>query len=102
MHVVAEEPGGATLQPPRPLRELIAVRFDLRDVMVWTDRDRTERTRVRVGGALVIHRDVEEPCRAVRLAGRLDLLEMTAKRLLALVQAEDRLEQRRPRPRPRC
>ena len=96
MHVVAEEAGGAPLQTARPSSEAIAVRFDFGHVVVGTDRDRAERPRVRVGHALVIHRDVEESGRAERLAGRLDFLEMAAERFLPLVEAEHRLKRRRP------
>ena len=78
MHVVAEEPGGAPLQTPRASREAIAVRFDFGHVVVGTDRHGTERPRVSVGRALVIHRHVEESRRAERLAGGLDFLEMAA------------------------
>ena len=96
MHVVAEEPGGAPVQTARASREAIAVRFDFGHVVVGTDRDRAERPRVSVGHALVIHRHVEESRRAERLAGRLDFLQMAAERFLPLVEAEDRLERRRP------
>ena len=49
-----------------------------------------------VGHALVIHRHVEEPGGAERLAVRLDLLQVPAERFLPLVDAENRLERRRP------
>ncbi len=96
VHVVAEEPGGAPLQAPRASRELIAVCLDFGDIVIGPDGHGTERPRVRVGCALVIHRHVEESRGATGLAGRLDFLQMAAERLLALVEAEDRLKCRRP------
>jgi hypothetical protein len=47
---------------------------------------------MRIGRALVVHRDVEEPGRAEGLAGRSDFLQMATDRLLPLVEAEHRLE----------
>ena len=94
MHVVAEESGGAPLQTPRASGEPIGVRIDFGHVVRRADRHRAERPRVRVGDALVIHRDVEKSRRAERLARRLDFLQMAAERFLALVEAEDRLERR--------
>ena len=79
MHVVAEKPGGAALQTPRACREAIAVRFDFSDVVIGTDGHRTERPRMSVGRALVIHGHVEESRRAERLAGGLDFLQMAPK-----------------------
>ena len=94
MHVVAEEPGGAPCRRERPVGA-IAVRFDFGHVVVGTDRHRAERPRVSVGHALVIHRHVEEPGRAQRLAGRL-FLQMAAERFLPLVDAEHGLERGGP------
>ncbi len=59
------------------------------------DRDRAERHRMRVAEAAIVHGDAEETGRAVRLARRLDLLEMPAQRLFPLVDAMDRLESQR-------
>ena len=95
MHVVAKEPGGAPLEAARSTCEPFAVRFNLGDVVVGTDRHRAQWPRVCVGGSLVIHRDVEESGGAERLARRFDLFQMAAKRFLPLVDAEDRLECRR-------
>ena len=61
-----------------------------------TNRDGTQRPRMRIGGALVIHRHVEEARGAEGFARRLDFLEMTPERFLALVETEDGLERRRP------
>jgi len=47
---------------------------------------------MRVGGALVIHRDAEETGGTERLASWFDLLQVATKRLLAFVDAEDCLE----------
>ena len=95
MHVVAEEAGGAPLQAARASRETVGVLLDFRHVVIGTDRHGTERPRMRVGHALVVHRDVEEARRAERLAGRLDFFQMPAERFLPLVDAEDRLKRRR-------
>ena len=100
MHVVAEEAGGSPVQTARALHQAIAVRFDFGDVVVGTNRHRAERPRVSVRHALVIHRHVEEAGGAERLAGRLDLLQVAAKRFLPLVDAENRLERRRRRKAP--
>src|SRR5262245_34346612 len=50
---------------------------------------------MRIGRALVIHRDIEESGGAERLAGWFDFLEMAAERFLALVETEHRLKGRR-------
>src|SRR5437762_9553885 len=94
MHVVAEKAGGAPLQAPRAAAEGIAVCFDFGDVVIGAERGGAERSRVRVGHSLVIHRDIVETGRAERFACRLDFLQMTAERLLALVEAEQRLKYR--------
>ena len=97
MHVVAEESDGPPLQATRPSREAIAVRFDFRNVVFGADRDGAQWPRMRVGRALVIHRDVEEAGSAQRLAVRLDFLQMAPERFLPLVETEDGLKRRRPR-----
>src|SRR6185437_12349129 len=61
------------------------------------DRDGRERTRSRVARALVVHRDAEEPGRRRGLDLAVDLLEVPPHRLLAIVDAEDRLKTRRRR-----
>ena len=96
MHVVAEEAGGAPVQAPRALHQAIPARFDFGDVVLGTDGHGTERPRMSVRHPLVIHRHVEEAGGAERLAGRLDLLQVAAKRFLPLIDAENRLERRRP------
>ena len=75
---------------------VLLVRFDFGDVMLRTDRHRAERPRMGVRHPLVIHRHVEETGGAERFALGLDLLEVPAERFLPLIQAEDRLERRRP------
>ncbi len=102
VHVVAEEPGSAALQAARPARRPAGVQIDLGDVVLGADRHGTERPRVRVADALVIHRHVEESGRAERLAGRLHLLQVAAERFLPLVEAEDGLEGRRAGQRAGC
>src|SRR5438105_12972284 len=94
MDVVAEEPGSAPVLTPRALHQRIAASFEFGDVVVGTDRHRTERPRMSVRDPLVVHRDVEEAGGAERLAGRLDFLQMAAKRFLPLVEAENRLARR--------
>ena len=94
--VVAEEAGGAPLQPPRTARQPIAFRIDFRDEVIGTDRHRAEGPRMRVGDPLVIHRNVEEPGGAERLAGGVDLLQMAPERFLPLVDTEHGLERRWP------
>ena len=97
VHVVAEKASGAPVQPPRVLHQAIPPGFDFGDVVFGTDHHRTERPRMRVGHPLVIHRHVEEAGGAQRLAGRLDLLQVAAKRFLPLVDAENRLKRGRRR-----
>jgi hypothetical protein len=79
----------------------MTVAFNLCDVVIRTDRDRAKWPRMSVRNALVIYRDIEEAGRAERLAGRFDLLQMSAKGLFPLVEAEDCLEGRRSRSRSR-
>src|SRR5262245_13398608 len=96
VNVVAEEPGGAPVESPGALDEAVAVRFDLGDVVIGTNRDRAERPRVSVRHALVVHRDVEEAGGGERLAAGLDFFQVPSERLFTLVETEDRLEGRRP------
>ncbi len=95
MDVVAEKTGSAALQPARAGRKAAGFEIDFGDIVRRMDGHRAERPRVRVRDALVVHRDVEEPGRTERLAGRLHLFQVTPKRLLALVEAEDGLKRRR-------
>jgi hypothetical protein len=70
----------------------MSVGFNFRDVVIWTDRDGAKRPRMSIRDALVVDRHVEEPGCAECFAGWLDLLEMSAKGLFPLVEAENRLE----------
>ena len=69
----------------------------LDDPVLRAHHDRAERDEVGVGRPPVVHGDGEEPGGAERLGVRGDLLEVPAERLLALVDAEHRLEPRRGR-----
>src|SRR5438093_423115 len=95
MHVVAEESGGAPLQTARAPREFVGVRLDFGDVVLRPDRYGTQRPRMRVGCALVVHRHVEEPRGGEGFTRRLDLLQMAAEGFLTLVETEHGLERRR-------
>ena len=57
----------------------MSVGLDFGDVVVGTNHHGAERPRVRVGHALVIHRHVEEPGGAERLAVRLDLFQVSSR-----------------------
>ena len=59
------------------------------------DHDRAKGHEVRIGRPAIVHRDREEAGRAEGLGVGGELLEVPAERLLALVDAEDRLEPRR-------
>src|SRR5690349_15282368 len=65
--------------------------------MIGADGNRAQRARMRVGCALVIHRDVEEPRGAEGRARGVHFLQMTAERFLALIEAEDGLKRGRRR-----
>src|SRR5947207_6299845 len=95
MDVVAEEACRAPLEAPRPPGKPVGIRVDFRHIVFGTDRHRTERPRMRVRRALVIDRDVEESCGTEGFARRLDLLQMAAKRLFPLIEAEHGLKYRR-------
>ena len=62
------------------------------------DHDRTQRRGVPVIHPLVVHRHRKKPCRAEGLIARVQFLKMPAKRLAALIDAEDGLQARRGRP----
>ncbi len=79
MHVVPEEARGPPVQAPRVLHEAMTVRFDFGHVVVGTDGHRTERSRMSVRDALVVHRHVEEAGGAERFAGWLDFFQVPAK-----------------------
>ena len=66
----------------------------LDDIVSGPDHGRAKGNEVRIGRPSIVHRDREEARRAVsgRVGG--DLFDVPAQRLLALVDAEDRLESR--------
>src|SRR5262245_50714329 len=95
MHIVTKEAGGAPMQTPRPFGQTIALQLDFGDEMVGADCNRAERSGMRVGDALVIHRHIKKSRSAERLARRLDFFQVAAERFLPLVEAEHGLKCRR-------
>jgi hypothetical protein len=92
VHVVTEESRGAAVQTTCAFHEAVAVGCDFRDVMIRTDCDRAQWPRMSISDALVVNRHIEEAGGAERFTGWLNLLEMSAKGLFPLVEAENRLE----------
>ena len=92
LRLVRDESEPATPRPPATLTIVQPFGHHLLDLVCGADRDRAERRRVRIADAAIVHRDTEEAGGAQRLARRLELLEMTAQRFLALVDAMHGLE----------
>ena len=80
---------------PQPVLAVVDVDDLLDDPVLGADDRGTERDEMRVGRAPVVHGDRVEPGRAVCDGLGSQLLHVAADRLLALVDAEHRLEPRR-------
>ena len=83
---------------PRLLAKLvglfIAVDHPLGDPVPRTDHSRAKGYEMRIGHPAVVHRDREKASRAERRRIRSQFLDVASDRLLALVEAEDRLKPR--------
>src|SRR6516162_1086844 len=95
MHVVAKEPSRPAMQPPRTPGKAVRVNLGFCHVVLWTDRNRTERPRMGVRCTLVIHGHIEETCGAQGFARWFDLFQMAADGFFTFVKAEHCLECRR-------
>src|SRR5215831_17490653 len=92
MHVVAQKPCRATLQTSRASGQTITLKLRLCDIVVGTNGNRAERSRVSIRRALVIHGYIEETRCAQGFACRFDLFQMPAEGFFPFNRADHRLE----------